>query len=380
MISRRTLLATQAAGISFSLAGGWVRPVRAQGGGPLAPWNVAAHADPRLAALAWGVLAPNPHNRQPWLMRLVGTDSILLHVDLDRRLPVTDPLDRQILIGLGCFTELLRLAAAQQGIAAEIAPFPEGEPQPRLDARPIARITFRGSATPDPLFAVAGQRRSAKQPYDVTREVAAPQIAALRAALLATQGFGAETGDVARLRDIAWRAWEIEANDRAAWMETVRLMRFGSAAVAAQPDGVSLWGPQMDPLVAAGQLTPAAMEPGQEGWRIGAAQYRAIFEGTNAFTWLVTPGNGRVAQFAAGRDWLRLNLAATAQGLALQPVSQGLQEFPAMAGPYRELHALLGQTGTSHGGTVQMLGRIGHPLRAAPPTPRWPMESRILAG
>jgi hypothetical protein len=374
MPSRR-LFATQAAGLALSVTGGWVRPLRAQPGDPLAPWAVTPRADPRLTALAWAVLAPNPHNRQPWLMRLVGADTILLHMDLARRLPETDPFDRQLLIGLGCFAELLRLAAAEQGIAAEITPFPEGEPQPRLDARPIARITLRGAAQPDPLFAAAARRRSAKQPYDVTRPVEAAAIAPLRAALLAPAGFGVETGDVTRLRDLAWRAWQVEANDRAAWMETVRLMRFGSAAVAAAPDGVSLWGPQLDPMIASGQLTPAAMEPGQPGWRIGFAQYQAIFEGTNAFTWLVTPGNSRAEQFAAGRDWLRLNLAATLQGLALQPVSQALQEFPAMAGPWREAQALMGG-----GGTVQMLGRLGHPLRAAPPTPRWPMESRILAG
>ncbi|MBS7790333.1 hypothetical protein KTR66_10015 [Roseococcus sp. SDR] len=374
MPSRRRF-ATQAAGLALAVTGDWVRPLRAQPGDPLAPWAVTPRTDPRLTALAWAVLAPNPHNRQPWLMRLAGTETILLHMDLERRLPETDPFDRQLLIGLGCFTELLRLAAAERGLAAEITPFPEGEPQPRLDARPIARITLRGAARPDPLFAAAARRRSAKQPYDVTRPVEAAAIATLRAALLAPAGFGAETGDVARLRDLAWRAWQVEAQDRAAWMETVRLMRFGSAAVAATPDGVSLWGPQMDGMIAAGQLTPAAMEPGQPGWRIGFSQYQAIFEGTNAFTWLVTPGNSRAEQFAAGRDWLRLNLAATLHGLALQPVSQALQEFPAMAGPYREVQALLGG-----GGTVQMLGRLGHPLRAAPPTPRWPVESRILAG
>lgn len=372
---RRTLLATQAAGLWLSLADGWARPVRAEPRDPLAPWNVAPQADPRLAALAWAVLAPNPHNRQPWLIRLVGADTLLLHADAERRLPETDPFDRQILVGLGCFAELLRLAAAEQAIAAEITPFPDGEPQPHLDARPVARIVLRGAATPDPLFAAAARRRSAKQPYDVSRPVEAASIAALRAALLAPEGFGAETGDVTPLRDLAWRAWQVEANDRAAWMETVRLMRFGSAAVAAQPDGVPLWGPQLDPMIAAGQLTPEAMEPGQPGWQIGFAQYRAMFEATNAFTWLVTPENSRAAQFAAGRDWLRLNLAATRLGLALQPVSQALQEFPAMTGPYREAQALLGR-----GGTVQMLGRLGHPLRAAPPTPRWPMESRILAG
>jgi len=139
MLSRRTLLASQAAGLSLGLADGWLRPVRAQTLGPLAPWTVAPHADPRIAAAAWAVLSPNPHNRQPWQLRLIGQDSLTLHCDLDRRLPVTDPLDRQITIGLGCFAELFRLAAAAQGFTAEITPFPEGEPQPRLDGRPARR-------------------------------------------------------------------------------------------------------------------------------------------------------------------------------------------------------------------------------------------------
>ncbi len=91
MLSRRILLATPAAGFCLGLADGWLRPVRAQLLDPLAPWTVAPHADPRIAAAAWAVLSPNPHNRQPWLLRLIGQDSLALHGDLDRRLPVTDP-------------------------------------------------------------------------------------------------------------------------------------------------------------------------------------------------------------------------------------------------------------------------------------------------
>ncbi len=372
MIPRRTLLATQAAGLALALSGGWVRPVRA---GPLTPWNVAPQADPRLAALAWAVLAPNPHNRQPWLMRLVGTDGILLHVDLDRRLPETDPFDRQILIGLGCFTELLRLAAAEQGIAAGITPFPEGEPQPRLDARPIARITLGGAALPDPLFAAATTRRSAKQPYDMAREVPDAALAGLRAALLAPAGFGARNADVTAIRDLVWRAWMIEAGTEAAHRESVALMRLGTAEVTARPDGISLWGPTLDPMVARGELTRAAMLAGQPGHGMMVGQYRAMLAATNAYVWLTTPGNSRADQFAAGRDWLRLNLAANLAGLALHPVSQALQEYPEMAAPRAALPGLLGARGE-----VQMLGRLGLATRPTAPTPRWPMESRILAG
>lgn len=374
MASRRTLL-TATAGLVWTAQGGLWRVARAE---PLGPWRAAAaarHADPRLNAAAWAVLAPNPHNRQPWLIRLEGADGVALFCDLDRRLPETDPFDRQIVIGLGAFVELYRLALLEQGWETVVTAFPEGEPQPRLDARPVARLVLRRGGQPDPLFAAAAARRSAKLPYDAARPVEEASVAALRAALLAPEGFGAETRDVTRLKDIAWRAWMAEAEDTAAWGESVALMRMGSAAVAAQPDGISLWGPQMDGMLASGQLTREAMAVGQPGWQFGLAQYRAIFEGTNAFVWQVSRTNTRADQLMAGRDWLRINLAATARGLALQPVSQALQEFPAMAGPYRDIHALLG-----NGGTVQMLGRLGHPLRAAPPTPRWPAESRILPG
>ncbi|UPY37399.1 hypothetical protein [Sediminicoccus sp. KRV36] len=378
MLSRRSLLATQAAGLWLSLADGWLRPVAAQPdatplAGPLAPWQVAPHADPRIAALAWAVLAPNPHNRQPWLMRLIGSDTILLHVDLERRLPVTDPLDRQILIGLGCFTELLRLAAAQQGIAAEISAFPEGEPQPRLDTRPIARITFRGAAAADPLFAAAATRRSAKQPFDMAREVPDAALTALRAALLEPRSFGARNAAVEAIRDLVWQAWLIEAATEAAHRESVDLMRLGTAEVTARPDGISLWGPALDPMVARGELTRAAMLAGQPGHGMMVGQYRAMLAATNAYVWLTTPGQSRADQFAAGRDWLRLNLAANRAGLALHPVSQALQEYPEMAGPRAALPALLAAAGE-----VQMLGRLGHATRPTGPTPRWPVESRIL--
>lgn len=374
MFSRRTLIATQSAGLFLALSKNWLRPLRAQTS-PLAPWAVAPNSDLRLNAMGWAVLAPNPHNLQPWLMRLEGADSLTLYVDLDRRLPITDPLDRQILIGLGCFAEQFRIAASAQGLEAQIIPFPEGEPQPRLDARPIARITLRPGAAADPLFAAVPQRRSSKQPYDLAREVPEGALAALRSSLLSPAGFGARAGDVAALRDFVWRAWMIEVETPTAHLESVNLMRLGSPAVAANPDGISIWGPQFDPAIAQGAITRAAMLPGGEGYGMMIGMYRAMLSATNAYVWLTTPGNSRAEQFAAGRDWVRLNLAATASGLALHPVSQALQEYPQMDGPRAALPGLLGAEGH-----VQMLGRLGYATRPAAPTPRWPAESRIVRG
>ena len=51
-------------------------------------------------------------------------------------------------------------------------------------------------------------------------------------------------------------------------------------------------------------------------------------------------------------------LAATAQGLSMQPISQALQEYPEQAAHYQAVHQLLGAAERGH--TVQMWTRLGH--------------------
>jgi hypothetical protein len=179
---------------------------------------------------------------------------------------------------------------------------------------------------------------------------------------------------VEALRRLTWDAWMIEAATPAAYGESVELMRFGRAEIEANPDGIDLGGPFLESLMLAGMLTREAQaDPTSEAFKTGVDIYREMLAATPAYVWLATSGNARTDQIAAGRAWLRLNLAATGLGLGLHPVSQCLQEFPEMAGPYAEAHATLAAAGE----TVQMLGRIGYGP-AVPRTPRWPLETRIV--
>jgi hypothetical protein len=89
--------------------------------------------------------------------------------------------------------------------------------------------------------------------------------------------------------------------------------------------------------------------------------------------WLVSTANTRADQIATGADWLRMNLAVTAEGLGMQPLSQALQEYPEMAGPYAEIHKRL----APEGGIVQMLSRIGYGPEVGP-SPRWPVEAKVV--
>ena len=77
-----------------------------------------------MRALSWAILAPNPYKRQRWMVDLSQPDTAVLYVDPDRLLPHTNPFNSQIIIGLGCFLEVLRTVALQDGLNVDCDLFP----------------------------------------------------------------------------------------------------------------------------------------------------------------------------------------------------------------------------------------------------------------
>ncbi len=346
----------------------------------LAPWDQAGvlYAEPRKRALSYAILAPNPHNRQPWLVDLSTPDTVILTVDTDRLLPHTDPFNRQITIGLGCFLEVMVMAAAEDGYAVDLDIFPEGADAAALDGRPVAVATFRTDPTvqKDPLFGHVMQRRSNKEPFDMTRDVSAqtvPMIA--EAAQHGSRVDGSTTPDsIATLRQLTTEALMIEIDTPHTFKESVDLFRIGKAEIEANPDGIDFSGPMFETLGALGLMTrEGTLDTGSVMFEQGKA---AVLENTQTamgHLWQVTPGNSRIDQINAGRDWVRLNLAATSLGVAMQPLSQALQEYPEMADHYARIHAMLAREGE----TVQMLCRLGYGI-TIDRSPRWPLEAKLI--
>ncbi|MDA4848027.1 Acg family FMN-binding oxidoreductase [Hoeflea poritis] len=366
-ISRRKALAIVGGGtiVAATAASGLFaatrRPERA-----LAPWSGAGEPmEPRRNALSYAILAPNPHNRQPWLVELEGSNTIILHRDTERDLPETDPHARQLTIGLGCFLELMTIAAAQTGHAVDLDVFPDGE------SGPVAVARFRDGASPDPLFAHVLERRSCKEPYS---DRAVPNEMITQLGPLAD--IRTDPQEVAAIRELTWQAFRVEIFTPRTMQESVDLMRFGKSEINANPDGIDLGGPFLEALMLAGMLSREAQsDPNSTGFKEGVRMYQEMLHATPAYAVLTTPGNARSDQIEAGRRWLRLNLTTTALGLSLHPVSQALQEFAEMKPHYDEAHRLLAEAGH----TVQMLGRLGFGP-TVPPSPRWPLETRIIDG
>ncbi|MDP1631303.1 MAG: hypothetical protein Q8L66_07775 [Caulobacter sp.] len=374
---RRDFIRVLGGGAIFAATG--CAPV---GSDPRAAWDNpgAGETDPRRKALSWAILAPNPHNMQPWIVDLSAPDTITLHIDRSRLLPVTDPFNRQITIGCGAFLELLVQALAQQGRAAGIELFPKGEALPRLDDRPLFRVRITPATEavrPDPLFAHVPARRTNREAYAETPLTAADVRALAGATGPETGAAIAATIDPARVAALRIQVYDgarIEAHTPAAHRESVERTFIGARAVAEHPWGISLDAPAMTAMNAVGLLTPEKMAiPGTVAFKESLKFLKTGADTARGFVWIITGGAGRRDQIAAGRAYVRGNLVAAGRGLAMHPWSQGLQEYATQKPLYDQLHRDL----APNGGRIQMLSRIGYPKSGIRPAPRRGLAAQL---
>jgi len=345
--------------------------------------DLADQADPRLWILSHAILAPHSHNLQSWIVDLRQSDHILLYCDLQRLLPQTDPLSRQIMMSHGTFLELLDLAARERGLRADTTLFPQGAFGPgALDARPVAsvRLTPDPTVQKDPLFAQILHRHTNRSAYDITRAVPAAAWQAMQvAAGAATRvGYaGLEQGAaLPQHRRIALDAWRIELTVPRTTMESFKVLRVGASEIAAHRDGLSMTDPMVVALERLG-LFDRSRAPGPDDYATTSQvkDFDAKLASTPGFVWMVSADNSRTTQINAGRAYARLQLAATAQGLGMQPLSQALQEYAEQQQPYAAIHALTGAT--QPGETVQMWARVGY-APAVEPAPRRRLQDFIV--
>ena len=184
-----------------------------------------------------------------------------------------------------------------------------------------------------------------------------------------------DSAAMARHRDIAMAAWKAELSTADALLESYQVLRVGPSEISQHRDGIALNDPFVRALTAVGlfdRSKPSAPDSSEIKDQI--AQFNQKMAGTPACLWLSTQGNDRLTQFQCGRAYARLQLAATAQGLSMHPLSQALQEYPQQADHYRAIHELVGASAA--GQTVQMWTRLGH---AAPtgPSPRRGLQAHL---
>jgi hypothetical protein len=286
-----------------------------------------------LVLIRYAALAPSSRNTQPWRFT-VERNVVRLWADPGRRLPVADPDGRELYLSLGCALENLVVAAGCAGYRHEIVYFPEPA-APDL----VSRIDFHPAPTPGgvrppvPSLETVEGRCTAVRPF-MAREIPSPVLNRLRAVR-------AEPGVRTSLCDSAERRHRSD-------VLSVRAVAalFGDEAYRREilgSGGAPSWmGSQP------GKLTLAHGDPAR---RVGQ-QVSALVRSAPVIGVIGSMTDTPADQVRSGRMLERLWLAATAEGVALQPVSFALQTRAT-----REALATLFPEAGTH---AQQLVRLGY--------------------
>ncbi|MFE9775297.1 Acg family FMN-binding oxidoreductase [Streptomyces sp. NPDC005931] len=135
------------------------------------------HASTYLVRAA--VTAPSLYNTQPWFFVAHSRDRCIeLHADPARRLPLTDPYGREMVISCGAALFNIRLAMRHLGFNPLVEPFPRP-----TDPAFLARVTWGSHLRPtedeERMYGALRQRHTVRGPF-LTEPVPAALVQSLR--------------------------------------------------------------------------------------------------------------------------------------------------------------------------------------------------------
>ncbi|HEU5023521.1 MAG TPA: hypothetical protein VFV01_01240 [Spirillospora sp.] len=128
------------------------------------PHPFATHVGVRRLVSA-AIAAPSVHNTQPWRFRLDDASTMELHADMERRLPVLDPLGRSLHISCGAALFNLRLAIRMTGHQPIVQEFPDPAHEPSWLASVQAVDATMPSVQEADLYAAIPHRRTNRRPF-----------------------------------------------------------------------------------------------------------------------------------------------------------------------------------------------------------------------
>ncbi len=313
--------------------------------------------DTVLAALALAARAPSVHNSQPWRFH-VGPHSIHLHADTSRRLPYTDPDNRDLVVSCGVVLHHCTVALAALGWRTHVHRLPDPAQPNHLASLQLHR------GPPDAIdiamAAAIPRRRTDRRPYS-SWPVELGDIALIGAR-------AARLGVVIRRCDIDSRLRSLFADAARSHLADDRyLAELASwSGRYAATSGVPA------------RNTPApdrtAPLPGRlfAGPALARSAQTSAADDNGVLVALGTLGDDDVARLRAGEATSAALLTATSRGLATCLMSEVL-EVP-------ETRIALREALFDHTHIPQMLVRIGWPSLNADPlpaTPRRPLTEMV---
>ncbi len=280
--------------------------------------------EPLRRALEVARLAPSAHNTQPWKVALEG-ERVIVRVDPRRHLSHSDPLRRDLHLGMGAFVEALSLGLRGEGVSAAPVEPPEGA----FAALHLPSTSATVGAPEQEGPSLLRRRKTSRLAYS-PREPEAAAVAAVEAAALSSglRLHLVPRGTPERSRIESW----FFSAAREAWLDPGSVgelrawLRFDPEGARPPEDGLSTHCLNLG--IRAGLGTLLAVRPGP--WRVASALFAAPLlaealateEAKDVkaapFVGLLI-GEGGATRSGAGL--LRTWLAAAGHELALHPIS-----------------------------------------------------------
>jgi hypothetical protein len=355
------------------------------------PWNrdyASKYSDPRISLASIGLLAANNHNMQPWKIKLDKSDPMVfyLYADSSRRTDEVDPYSRQMMISQGTFLEYVAVAGEKEGWQVDIKLFPDGDYDESqlaksMDIKPVAKITlFKASAKNNSLYDAIFMPDTNREAYKVEK-LTSTQVTALES-LFSENGISIKVfqdmNNLTKIGQYVMQSANIEAGVTRVMDESNVIFRANEYQKNKYRYGYSVEGQGTSGFmknVLQGLVTLfPSMNTGKAASQNFINYTQISVDNTPAYAMIVTSGNSRIEQVESGMLYSRLVLTGHSLGLVMQPLSQVLEEYSEMKIPYAEFK----QAYAPDGGTIQMLFRVGEPIKSAPLSMRRDVESLII--
>ncbi|MBO3749889.1 hypothetical protein J5X84_27735 [Streptosporangiaceae bacterium NEAU-GS5] len=285
--------------------------------------------DTLTSVLESAVWAPSVHNTQPWAFTLHG-DEIELRMDTDRRLRVSDPTGRELVISCGAALFNLRLAVRRLGREPEVSLLPDPD-RPAV----LARVRLGGHHETDEhtrlLYAEIERRRTHRGAFtdagvpERLVDAFVHQAPAEGARLIIVKP-GADHRVIAGLTQAAQ---DRQTEDR---LSSLELRRWSTPPGSTRREGV---GPGAYPAETERTSPHFAQRDFAQGHPWGMEPADSIQRSPGLVALLTTVSDGRPEWLAAGQALQRILLHASAYGVSAAFHTQAL-EFPHLRAFLRE--------------------------------------------